>query len=175
MKSLLTKASSIFDRIIGYAAFLAAIMLVFAMLSVSAEVAERSLINCTTPWVMEITEYILLCMTLLAAAWVLKKEGHVKLDLVLNYLSPRSQARINTITSIVNAVIFLVVTVYSLQTTLKLYQLGFYETETVLKTPKWIITSVIPLGSLLLFIQLVRRSYGFLKRSRASLSEKESQ
>jgi len=143
------------------------------MLSVSVGVAQRYLLNRTIPWLLEVTEYILLFMTLLAAAWVLKKEGHVKLDLVLNYLSPRNQALINTITSLIGAGVFLVVTWYSIETTLKLFQLGFYEPETILQTRKWILVAVIPLGSFLLFIQLLRRSHSFLRRWRWAPDEEE--
>lgn len=173
MKLLRVKASNIFDCVISYAALLAAFLLIFVMVSISAGVAQRYLLNRTTPWLLEVTEYILLVITLLAAAWVLKKEGHVKLDLVLNYLSPRNQALVNTTTSIIGAGIFLVVTWYSTETTWKLFQLGFYETETILHVPKWIVVAVIPLGSFLLCIQLLRRFYGYLTRWRVSPNKKE--
>ena len=174
MKSLLTKVSNVFDRTISYAAFLAASLLVFTMLSVSAEVVQRYLFNRTIPWLLEVIENLLLFITLLASAWVLKKEGHVKLDLLLNYLSPRNQALLNTLSSIIGAIVFLVVTWYSVETTIKLYQLGYYDVETILQTPKWILLTVIPFGSFLLFIQLLRRSHGFLRRWRVPDEEEGS-
>ena len=102
----------------------------------------------------------------LGATWVLKEEGHIKMDLVVNRLNPRAQAWLNIVTSFIGIIICLIITWYGILVTLHLYQSGQYFAA-YLKPPKYIILSVVPLGCLLLFIQFVRRTYGYIKDLRA--------
>ena len=111
-------------------------------------------------WVVEITEYTLLVITFLGTAWVLKREGHVKVDLVLNRLKPRAQAFINIITSVVSALVLLVVAWYGLRISWDYFQKGIFELS-MLDIPKAPIMVVIPIGSILLLIQFLRRAYGY--------------
>ena len=167
MTRLLAKGVGVFRRISDYAAVVAACLMIFAMLSISMEVTQRYLLNRTTPWLLEVNEYILLFMTLLASAWVLRKEGHVRVDLALSRLSPTRQEFINMVTSILGAAICLAIFWYSIQSVLNLFQLGYRE-WTILSPPKWIILSVIPLGFLLLAIQFMVRSHRYLRSWRTN-------
>ena len=47
----------------------------------------------------EIWEYSLLYITLLGAAWLLRKEGHVNMDIFYNRLSPRKRAILDVLTA----------------------------------------------------------------------------
>ncbi|MFC2047546.1 TRAP transporter small permease, partial [Chloroflexota bacterium] len=123
-------------------------------------------------WVIEVGEYGLLYMSFLGAAWVLRREGHVKMDLVLNRLKLRSQVLLNVITSILGAIVFLIVTWYSAHFTWDLFQLG-YIVDAYLDPPKWPIMAIIPVGSFLFSIQFLRRSYGYLRNWRASSNKEQ--
>ena len=107
--NLLTKVANIFDRTIQVATLLAGILLIFLMLSVSADVVLRYFLGRPIGWVKEVAEYILLYIPFLVAAWVLRREGHVKMDMVLTRLNPRTQALVNIVTSSLGAVTFLVI------------------------------------------------------------------
>ena len=114
----------------------------------------------------EIWEYGLLYIPFLGAAWLLRIEGHVKMEMVIDRLNPKRQSVLNTITSIIGVIIFLVMTWYGAKSTWFLFQSGHYM-PTDLKPPTFLIILIIPAGSLLLFIQSLRRTHGFL-RSRSS-------
>lgn len=101
---LLTKSGTIFNRIISAAIVLAGVLLVFVMLSVNAEVVMRYFMRTPLVWVVEVSETLLLFITFLGAAWVLKNEGHVKMDIVLNRLKPRAQVVVNVTTSILSII-----------------------------------------------------------------------
>ena len=77
---ILAKVGTIFDRTIGYLAFVAAIIIILTMLAVSAQIVMRYFLNRPMIWVMEITEISLLFITFLGTAWLLRREGHVKID-----------------------------------------------------------------------------------------------
>ena len=102
-------------------------------------------------------------LTLLGATWLLKLEGHVKMDLLVNQLNPRTQALLNIITSILGAIICLVIAWYGTEVTWSQFQKGITY-PTVLEPPVFIILSVIPIGYFLLFIQFLRRTYSFLRK-----------
>ncbi|OGP65510.1 MAG: hypothetical protein A2169_13425, partial [Deltaproteobacteria bacterium RBG_13_47_9] len=148
----LTKAGMIFDRMIDFSVILAAILLVFVTFSVGAEVVLRYLLGRPTIWVVEIAGYTLLYITFLVVAWVQRRDGHVKTELVLNRLNPRLQAVVNVITSLICATVCFILTWYGAKTTLYFFQ-GGYPTPTPLRIPKFIIIAIIFVGSFLLFIQ----------------------
>lgn len=125
------------------------------------EITQRSLLNRITPWVLEVNAYILLVMTMLASAWVLRKEGHVRVDFALNQLSPTRREFINVVTSIIGAATCLAIFWYSIHATVYLFQIDYRDYYRVLAPPKWIIFSVIPLGHLLLAIQFMVRSHRY--------------
>ena len=164
---LVKKPPHVFDRIINLMAIIAGILLICAMLMISGAVASRYFLGRPIGWVIEITEYIILYVTFLVAAWVLKKEGHVKMDIVLNRLPPGAQSLLNVITSAISTIVCFIIVWYGAKVTWELYQTNYF-TPTLLELPKFIIIGIIPLGSLLLFIQFVRRTYNYWRNWRAS-------
>lgn len=169
---LLTKVTAIFDRTISLLAFLAAILLILIMLSVSAEVFMRQSLARPIVGVLEITEISLLFITFLGAAWVLKIDKHVKIDLLLNRLNPRAQALLNMITSILCTIGCLIITWYGVRVTWDYFRSGYYF-STPLETPQFVILCVIPIGSFLLVIQFLRRTYEYLEGWRASPAKEQ--
>ena len=167
---LLRKVTTIFDRIINVLAVLAGIILIYIMLSVCTEVLVRYLGH-QTRWVIEIATYGLLFMTFLVAAWLLRKEGHVRMELVLSRFSPRTQTIINTITSILGTVTCFIITWYSVLSTWEHFQKGWLM-STLLEPPAYPILAIIPVGSFFLSIQFIRRTYGYLKEWRAPTKER---
>ncbi|GAH24314.1 unnamed protein product, partial [marine sediment metagenome] len=69
-----------------------------------AEITARNLFNYSIRWVLEISEVSLLFITFMGAAWLLRREGHVSLDLLVPRLKPKTQTIINVTTSIVGAI-----------------------------------------------------------------------
>ena len=165
------KARTVFDRTVDFAAFLACGLIFFATLSVCFDVAMRFLVNRPQLWVLEIAEYILLGVTFLGAAYVLREEGHVKVEMVLSRLKPKTQAIVNAGTSIVGAIACLTLVRYSAQVTWELFRTGAY-TNTPLEAPKFPLFAVIALGCFLFCLQFLIRAHKYI-RSWRSLPGKE--
>ncbi len=164
---LLRKGSAIIDATLTSLVVLAAVILIFVMLSVNAEVIMRYFLNRPLLWVIEISEYSLLYITFLGTAWLLKKDGHVRMDLVLERLKPITQAVINITTSAILAIFCLILAWYGGEVTWEQFQVGTVKGGTILDFPLAAVLVVIPVGSFLLSIQFLRRSYGYLERWRA--------
>ena len=155
---LVKKLSTIFDRIVDGMAVLAFLVIVFVMFSVSVEVTARYVFNIPVSWVHETTEYSLLFMTMLAATWVLKSERHVKMEVVFNRFRLRTRFMLNTVTSIIMAIVFMVAIWYGTIATVIFFQTDRY-TGILVELPLWVIMLVIPICSFFLSIQLMRRAY----------------
>ncbi len=171
---LFTKASDIFDRVVDSLAVLAIVLLVFATLSVNLDVVMRYFMNRPLIWVGDATEYVLVFITFLGAAWLLKRKGHTSIDVVVTRLNPRNQALINTATSIVGAIVCLAITWYSAETTWDHFQRGIIFTKAI-ELPKAPLLSVIVLGSFLLFIQFLRDAHRYLMSWRALRSKQQGE
>ena len=128
----------------------------------------RYFIGQTPLWTFETTEYTLLFITFLATAWLLKEEGHVKMDLLLNQFSRKNQAIISTFTSSIGTVMFLIITWYSSKVVWEVTQTHYY-LPSILEVPATPIYIIIPIGSFLLFIQFLRRTCGYIMDWKAPL------
>jgi C4-dicarboxylate transporter DctQ subunit len=151
----------IFDHILNVMAFLAGLILVFIMVSVGLEVIMRYFFNRPLMWVTEVTECLLLYITFLGSAWLLREEGHVKVDILLNRLKPRAAAFLGIIGSLVGIFVSIIMTVYGLSVTWDYFKRGIY-TPTAMEIPVSAILLIIPLGSFILSVQFLRRTGRFI-------------
>lgn len=162
LMDLLTKLGSMYDRLIDGLAYLTGGIFIFIMIAVTVDVSSRKLLGSPIQWVDEVTGYLLLYATFLAAAWLLKKEGHVSVDVVVERLNPRTQTWLHMIISILIAALCLVMAYVGVLTTLDVYRRGVF-TVSFLEAPLALLVAVIPLGFLLLFIQFLRRAHRCLE------------
>ncbi len=137
--------------------FLAGALLIFIMLSVCSEVVLRTFFDISQMWVTEIAECTLLYITFLASAWVLREEAHVRVDIVVGQLEERTARGLNILSSLIGVFVSVVLTVFGAMVTWDYFQRGIY-TPSALEIPVHLIQVVIPVGSLLLSAQFVRRA-----------------
>ena len=166
-KKLILKLNTIFDWLLDFFAILAGIILCFITICICTAILSRYLFNRPLGWVVEISEYGLVYITFLVAAWVLKGDGHVKVDIVFNRLKPGTQCLTNFGTSFTIMIVCLLVTFYGIKVTWNLFNIGYF-TPTVLELPKFVISLIIPLGFFSLFIESARKAVGHLKDLKVS-------
>jgi len=170
----LTKVMRIVDRIIDIGAILSAAIIVFALFAVNVEVFMRYFVGEVLTWVIDITAILLIFMTFLGGAWLLRKDGHVVMDIVVIRLNPKTQSLLNIINCTVVTILCAVMIWYGTKSTWFHYQMGIW-IPTALETPKWIVLSIIPLGSFLLFIQALRKTYTLLKVRISSVTQEDKE
>lgn len=157
---------AIFDGLIGLLALLAMMLITLVMLVVSADVVMRYFFNRPMAWVLESTQYALMFITFLGTAWVLKEDGHVNVDLVINLLGQKSQSWLNVITSVLAAMVCLVVTWYGVKVEWDYFQIKYFYEGTI-RIPGYLLIAIIPIAGFLLFIQFLRRASGYTRKLRA--------
>ena len=159
--NFLVKIGRILDRIMEIFAFLAGLILAFILLSVCLEVFMRYFLNRPLQWVVELTEYALLYITFLGAAWLLKRGGHINVDIFLSLLSSRTRAGLKIFSSLIGIIVSFCLVWYGFAVSWEHFQDGIYNI-TLLEFPKAPLLAIIPIGSLLLLAQFIRRAYGSL-------------
>lgn len=148
----------IFDRVVDGLAAFAAILLLFVMLSVSADVVGRYFLDRPIGWVLEINEYVLLYVPFLGMAWLARRaDGHVRIDILLNALPPRPRSLLNAATLLLAAGTCAVACWWALATTWDQFARDTY-TVGIYPIPKFIPVSVIGVGFSLTAIQFLKQA-----------------
>lgn len=147
----------VIDKISEWSGKLTAFLVMLATLLITAEVIMRYGLNSPTIWSLELT--IFLCGTtyVMAGAYALRYDAHIKVDTLYLRWSPRLQAIMDLVTSPilyfgVGAMLWV-----GAQWTIRAYVLG--ETSGQMWSPLiWPFRLFIPLGSFLLILQAIAKS-----------------
>lgn len=159
------RLTALFDGVLGLTPILASLLLYFMVVVVCYEVVMRYCFNMPTAWVTEITSLCLLWIPFLVAAWVFKRNGHVRMDLLLMRFSEKKQALINVITFLLTAVTCVVLIFYGGKVAWQLFQ-DSYKTETLLRLTKWPLLLIIPFAFLLMLVESLRKTAEAVKKWR---------
>jgi TRAP-type C4-dicarboxylate transport system permease small subunit len=149
----------------GVCAAGATLLFVAITLAISAEVLLRYGFNSPIRWVVELSEYALLWITFLGAAWVLRNGGHVRVDILLQYLSLAALRVCGLVSAGLGALTMLVILGFGVHATWSAYARGAYK-PTGIDVPTWIVLIVIPVGSLLLSLRFAHLFVEYWTRGR---------
>lgn len=156
-----------FDKTVDAFAVLAMALLSFCVVIITLEVVMRFFFNRPLMWSIEVTEYCLIWITFLGTAWVLRKEGHVIVDVIVMRIPKTSRHMLDTVLSFLGIFMCILLAWYGVRVVLDFIQLG-RPMSTVLMPPAWILYLIIPIGSLLLTVQFIRRTIINLNKWKAS-------
>jgi len=158
MQKVFTWIDKIFDSMM----WISSALFAFAMMAVCVEVIMRYFFNRPIAWILEICEYILLYMTFLVAAWVLREKSHIRVDIVMNRLNTRLQTFFNMIASIISAIVCFTIVYFSALLTWD-YFIRHVPSMEYLKLPAFLVIMIIPFGSFLFAIQFIRDFQKYFK------------
>lgn len=165
MRSFLKALDRGFERVIVAFAWIAGGLMMFALVAVCVDVLMRYFLNKPLPWVLQISEYILLYIPFLAAAYVLREESHIRIDILLNRLGRCTRSRVSAVTSFLGFVVLLVLAYYGTYITLDYFRRDV-PTIKYLKIPEFLVIAVIPAGCFLFAIQFLRHARDHVKEAR---------
>lgn len=152
------RALRVFDRIVDTGAVLAAVILIAVMLATTVKVVFRYGLHEGLIGVDQISGTMLLYITFLGAAWVLRREEHVSIDLLVNVLGPRARRRMEVVSSVLGALICLTLALFGTLEVITSLQKGI-RIPAEIEIPRAINLVVIPLGCLCLGLQFMRRAW----------------
>ena len=167
------KLGKIVDGVQNIFAAFAALLIISAMLAVSLDVILRFLFNIPITGVSEVTEFALLFIPMMGAAWLLRMDGHINIDVVINYLSPEYSYFVSVMNSAVGTIVCAVVTYLGAWVTWDNFQRAV-ETPGVVIIPRWIILIIVPVGFFLLGVESLRKTFSFFGKWRNLRSSESS-
>lgn len=148
-----------YDKILGFITKLVGVI-AGALLFVPAfmifyEVIARGLFDAPTEWVMEISTYCVAMAGFLGMGVAYYYGSHIKVDLLVSRLSPKTRCFFELITSCVGLFF-----IYIFMTEATDMVITSFENNncapTTLSTPLWIPQSSMPIGLGILFCQIIR-------------------
>lgn len=154
-----------YNVILEMMAWIAGLMAVIMMLAIVYSVITRFFFNKPQPAVIELSGYMLLYTAFLGAPWLLRQDGHVRVDLLVDALKPRARAVLLGVTSIIGTLVSLVVLVWGSMITVDMFRRGVTVTN-ILETPQWILMAVIPIGGFFLTIEFILKAIQLFSGSR---------
>jgi C4-dicarboxylate transporter, DctQ subunit len=152
----------LFDRIVDVGAVLAALLLIVVMLATTIKVIFRYGLGHSLIGVDQISGTVLLYIAFLGAGWVLRRDEHVTIDLLLSHVGRRTRWFLMVASSLIGAATCLVVAVFGTMEVVTSLQRGI-RIPAEIEMPRAVNLIVIPIGFLCLSLQFLRRALDGLK------------
>jgi len=150
------RASAAYERLLNLLAAAAALILLGAVLLVTADILLRNLTRTGFPWANEVSEYALFFITVLTAPWLLRRGQHVRLDLLLAAVPARLAWLMEMTADLVGFAVCVVLVRYSLVMTWDSYRLGSITIKNLV-FPEWWTLAPLPVCFVLLAVEFVFR------------------
>ncbi len=146
-----------FDRLLDGCAWIGCALLGFQVVSVSLEIFSRYLFNTSFSVVTPLNEWSLVYLTFLCVAWLQREGGHTSDDSIVMLLPPRFKLAAQYLGWVVAMVSCVLITWYGTIVTWENYSQNNYDYFKLQNVPTFYVYWVIPAGSLLWLIQLLRK------------------
>lgn len=144
------------DRTLDTMAVLAGLCLVFQVVSICVDVSLRYFFGAPIKAVISLNEWSLLYIAFLAAGWLQRESGHVRIDIVLGFLGRRSSFVADIFGIALGVAVCMVLTWFGVKVTLEKYTTGVYDFFKLEDVPIWPVYLAIPIGAFLWLLQLLR-------------------
>ncbi len=110
-------------------------------------------------WGLEVAEYSLIILTFFSAGWLLEKQGHTRIDIVIDLIkSPRAKSIMNGILYGITAAISLFLMIMGAMVTWDNYQSGTLQVK-IYTFPKWMLCAIIPIGLFFVVVEALKITY----------------
>ena len=146
LKVITAKLNTAIGLLCGFALLLAGILLFIEVVCRSSGVP--------TSWIPEVSVYLFAGAMLLGAAYTLMRERHVRVDLLVDRLSPRTQDMFYFVTSLGGAAFCGLIAYYGWYDLLEVIETG-ETTATTLRVPLWLTDMPLFVGFVLLTLQFL--------------------
>jgi C4-dicarboxylate transporter, DctQ subunit len=148
-----------YDAIVTLMALIAAGMLVWLMVSILISVTMRNIGLQPMAWLFTSSEYALLYMTMLGAPWLVRRKGHVHIELVTAALPPRWRRVLSRAVALACVVVCGVLTWKGID----LVQLNIARADFDVRAyyyPRWLLTIAFPVSFGLMAVEFARFTFG---------------
>jgi TRAP-type C4-dicarboxylate transport system permease small subunit len=151
------------DCITTFGAVLSVVCLGVICFSYCYEVVSRYFFNAPTIWVAAVTVYLLLVSVTLMAPYVTRQRGHVTITFVLERVGVAHARYLLAGCIVLSAIVCLLSVWFTGAETLRQFESGTTMMDSLLLTPKWVLSALIVYGFLSSAFYFLRQVPGALK------------
>lgn len=152
------KAASAFVRVVDLIttgmAVMSAVLLSALVLLISVSVVMRYYFGLSVAWSTELGEYFIYIAVMLATPWVLKRDAHVQVDVLLQVLRERTKQRLAVVSNALGLLVTSILFYYGLLATHENYVKGTLSVK-VMPVPKYLPLAVVPVAMLFCMFQFM--------------------
>ena len=169
-------ALKIITKIIDTLGNVCSILMLLMIANVFYDVVMRYFFNDVSIGMQELEWHLFAAMFMFGIAYTLKEDDHVRVDVLYEKTSARTQAFINIFGSLIFALpITLLILYYSIDYTLEAYSMGEGSADPGGLPHRWIVRSVIPLSSVFLVLAILHVVLSQIQVLTTTPSKEESQ
>jgi TRAP-type C4-dicarboxylate transport system permease small subunit len=136
-------------------AWCAGFLIAAMMVVITIDVVVRNLGFQSSSHFFSFTEYALLLVPCLGAPWLVREKGHIYVEILLMYLSPRRRAALRMLIGIICIAVCLVLAWYGYEVTIRDYLTNEKDVRS-LDMPRWMIVGFVPLSFTMMAIEFLR-------------------
>lgn len=153
--SWLAVSRDMLDRLTRCGLYVSAVLMLSIAALVSIEVGLRYFLNAPTQWIYDTVNYLFCAVIFLAVPELTRMKGHIAITLVLETVGPVAGHRIQTVISLVAAIVCGVAAYMAFVETGKQFSRGILTLGTF-AVPKWWISALIVYGLGLSSLQFLK-------------------
>ena len=147
----------VFDKVLDLSAGFVGVVIVLQVAAVVANVFTRTFLGFGLSAVLGLTEWSLIYIAFIGAAWLERERGHVSMDAITGRFPVRSGAAVDLIAVAAGIFTCAVLIYYGTKVSLAMWATGEVDFFRFQHAPQAVAMTAIPIGAILLFIQLIRR------------------
>lgn len=134
----------------------AALLVATGVMSVVFEVTARAVADRSFPLVLDLNAIFVLYVPFLAGAYVLRRGGHITVDLLVPRAGGILRRVADSFVALVGIAVSAVLTWFGAILTLEAYRRGL-STLGIVRIPEWCVIGAIPLGGVLFTLEFLRQ------------------
>lgn len=127
------------------------------------QVIMRYVFNSSILWSEELARYCFIWIVFIGASYGIKKDSHIKIDVLLNVVNEKFKRALTWISLLVFLIFALILIVSGYQVTEQV--MAWNQLSPALRMPMWMINLAIPVGMVLVLIRIIQRFYNDIKNS----------
>ncbi len=171
---MVDRLSAIWGRLLAALALIGCLLLLLMKLVIVSDVALRNLAIAGWPrglaWSNEVSEWLLLLVTLCVAPWLLRQGQHIRVDIVLQPLPPLWAWWLEWLGDVVGLLTCLVLMAVSAKAAHASMVSGALSIKTLV-TPEWWTLAPLPVAFALLSIEMLFRMHRLWRGERGPRSD----
>lgn len=136
-------------------------MLISMVLLVFLQVVAR-VMNISVGWSSELSRFLLIWITWLSAAYVIRTREHIRIMTLVEKFHPKVQKGIEVFVIICWFFFAIIMAVVGTEIVLNIKAMG--QTSAALQWPTWIIYLILPIGGILIIIRLIQQIYFIFRK-----------